>query len=57
MKNPKIRKLSVFKVFEYRNTIYLSPVIIDDLENVHADRTTNYMFWAITEAEGAVGIP
>ena len=30
---------------------------IDELENLHADRTTNYMFWAITEAEGEVGIP
>ena len=27
------------------------------LENLHADQTTNYMFWAITEAEGEVGIP
>ena len=24
-------------------------------ENPHADRTTNYMFWAITEAKGEVG--
>ena len=30
---------------------------IDELENLHADRTTNYMFWAITEAEGEVGYP
>ena len=30
---------------------------IDELENLHGDRITNYMFWAITEAEGEVGIP
>ena len=30
---------------------------IDELENLHADRTTNYMFWAITEAEGEAGHP
>ena len=30
----------------------------DELENLYTDRTTiNYMFWAITEAEGEVGIP
>ena len=29
---------------------------IDELENLHADRTTTYMFWAISEAEGEVGI-
>ena len=28
---------------------------IEELENLHADQTTNYMFWAITEAEGEVG--
>ena len=28
---------------------------IDELENLHEDRTTNYMFWAISEAEGEVG--
>ena len=27
---------------------------IDELENLHADQTTNYMFWAITEAEDEV---
>ena len=32
-------------------------VSFDELENLHADRTTNYMFWAITEAKGEVGIP
>ena len=30
---------------------------IDELKNLHADRTTNYMFWAIAEAEGEVGYP
>ena len=30
---------------------------IDELENLHADRTTNYMVWAIAEADGDVGIP
>ena len=29
---------------------------IDDWENLHADRATNYMFWAISEAEDDVGI-
>ena len=29
---------------------------IDELENLYADRTTYSMFWAITEAEGEVGI-
>ena len=29
---------------------------INELETLHVDRTTNYMFWAITEAEGEVGI-
>ena len=28
---------------------------IDELENLHADRTT--MFWAMIEAEGEVGYP
>ena len=27
------------------------------LENLHMDRTTNCMFWAITKADGKVGIP
>ena len=27
------------------------------VRKLHADRTTNYMFWAIAEAEGEVGIP
>ena len=29
----------------------------DELDNLHAYRTTNYMFWAIIEAEGEVGVP
>ena len=29
----------------------------DELESLHAARTINYMFWAIIEAEGQVGIP
>ena len=29
---------------------------IDELGNLQADRTTNYMIWARTEAEGEVGI-
>ena len=28
-----------------------------ELENLHMDKATNYMFWAITEAEGEDGIP
>ena len=36
----------------------LFPVMIhDELENLHADRTTNYMFWAMIEAEVEVGYP
>ena len=31
--------------------------MIHDLENIHADRTTNCVFWDITEAEGEVGYP
>ena len=31
--------------------------LIGELENLHADWTTNYMFWTITEAEGVGGIP
>ena len=30
---------------------------IDEFENLHADRTTNYLFWVIAEAEGKTGIP
>ena len=30
---------------------------IDELENIHADRTTDYMFWAIIEAEREAGLP
>ena len=30
---------------------------IDELENLHADRTTNCMFWVKAEAESEVGIP
>ena len=30
---------------------------MDEFENLHADRTTNYMFCAIADAEGEVGIP
>ena len=29
---------------------------VDKLDNLHADRANNYMFWAITEDEGEVGI-
>ena len=39
------------------------PVVLFDTPGIsmcrsqHADRTTNYMFWALTEAEGKVRIP
>ena len=46
----------------FHHSIYMSFVCfpwwsIDELENLQADRTTNYIFWAIAEAEGEVGYP
>ena len=54
--------VSVESLSLFHHSIYLWFICfpwwsIDEVENLNADRTTNYMFWAITEAEGKVGIP
>ena len=50
-----VESLSLFHYSIYLWFICFPWWSIDELENLHADRTT--MFWAMTEAEGEVGIP
>ena len=50
-------RVLIFVSSQYLSVIYLFPVMIHWWVRTHSRGPNNYMFWAMTEAEGEVGIP